>query len=356
MIPLAFYAPLKAPGHDVPSGDREIARGLTMALARAGFDPHLASDFRLLDIRGDATVQARLVAAARALVPELVATGRSSGWRVWLTYHNYYKAPDLLGPAVARALAIPYVQAESTRARKRLSGPWARFARAAEDAADAAEIIFHFTMRDAQALRSFAPPGQTIVHLRPFLLRDDLPPASTRTGPMLAAAMMRPGDKLDSYRLIAETLALLEGDWRLDIAGDGAARAEVAGLMRPFGDRVRFLGRLDGAGMDRAYADARLLFWPGVNEAIGLAYLEAQAAGIPVLAQDRPGLRDVLSPGTLAPDPAGGPAALAAALSRLLADPPDAVGLRDHIRRRHLLPAAADTLRHALATLVAVAS
>lgn len=356
MIPAAFYAPLKAPDHPIPSGDREIARGLMMALTRAGFAPDLASDLRMLDIRGDAEVQNRLVAEAAMLVPRLIDRGRQAGWRLWLTYHNYYKAPDLLGPTVARHLGIPYVQAESTRARKRLSGPWARFAQAAEDAADAARTIFYFTARDAEALAAYAPPGQELVHLPPFLFRDDLPPVSARDGAIFTAAMMRPGDKLDSYRLIAQTLALMPGDWTLDIAGDGAAREEVERLMRPFGNRIRFLGRLDAEDMERAYRHARLLFWPGVNEAIGLTYLEAQAAGIPVLAQDRPGLRDVLAPGTCAPEPRDGPKALAGALQRLLTDPPDSNGLREHVARHHLLPAAAELLQRNLAPLLETAS
>jgi hypothetical protein len=356
MTPVAFYAPLKAPDHPVPSGDREIARGLMMALSRAGFEPELASDLRLLDIAGDADRQATLADQARALLPDLISRGRRARWRFWLTYHNYYKAPDLLGPAVTRSLGIPYLQVESTRARKRLSGPWARFARAAEDAADAAQTILYFTTRDAEALAAHAPPNQHLVRLRPFLLRDDLPPVSTRTGPMLTAAMMRPGDKVESYRLVAGTLAILQGDWKLDIAGDGAARAEVARLMQPFGDRVQFLGRLDKKEMEERYRHASLLFWPGVNEAIGLTYLEAQAAGIPVLAQDRPGLREVLAQGTPAPDPHTGPAGLAVALQRLRANPPDAETLREHVHRNHLLPAAASTLRTALRPLLAPAT
>ncbi len=328
MIPAAFYAPLKAPDHPTPSGDRTIAQGLMMALSRAGYAPELASDLRLLDIHGDTEAQVRLEREAAALVPELVEKGRAAHWRLWVTYHNYYKAPDLLGPTVARGLGIPYVQIESTRARKRLYGPWARFAQAAEDAADAARIVFFLTTRDAEALRSYALPGRTLVHLRPFLLRDDLPPVSTRQGPMLTAAMMRPGDKLESYKVIARMLEHVDGHWRLDIAGDGAARDKVRRLMEPFGARVRFLGRLDAEGMADAYCHASLLVWPGVNEAIGLVYLEAQAAGIPVLAQDRPGLCDVLAPGTPAPDPDGGAGEMAHALQQALHHPPTADALR----------------------------
>ena len=43
---------------------------------------------------------------------------------LWFTYHLYYKAPDWLGPAVSRALGIPYVVAEASHAAKREGGAW----------------------------------------------------------------------------------------------------------------------------------------------------------------------------------------------------------------------------------------
>lgn len=352
MTPMAFYAPLKAPTHPTPSGDRALARALMLALEHAGFAPTLASDLRCLDTAGDTARQQHLFAQAKAALPDIIAKGRQQGWRAWLTYHNYYKAPDLLGPAVADALDIPYVQVESTRARKRLQGPWAAFAATAEAAAERADAILYFTHRDAEALQAYAPPTQRLVHLRPFLPRADLPPVSTRTGPILVAAMMRHGDKLDSYRLIADTLHLLNEPFHLAIAGDGVARMDVERLMHPFGDKVRFLGKLDPAQMAAAYSEARLLFWPGVNEAIGLTYLEAQAAGVPILAQDRPGLRDVLPPGHGCPRPQDGAQALALRLSELLAAPPPPQVYRTHITDHHLLPAAADTLRATLEGIV----
>ncbi|MEP4196539.1 MAG: glycosyltransferase [Aliishimia sp.] len=352
MTPMAFYAPLKAPTHPNPSGDRTLARALIQALEIAGFRPDLASDLRLIDRTGNAVTQTELQSKADAVIPEIIAQGHKKNWAFWLTYHNYYKAPDLIGPRVADALNIPYVQIESTRARKRLEGPWADFAVAAERAAERADLIFYFTKRDAEALSAYAPAGQKLVHLRPFLPRTDLPPHSTRTGPMLSAAMMRPGDKLASFELIAQTLAMLDTPWQLNIAGDGAARSDVAALMAQFGDRVQFLGELNATGMAQAYANARLLFWPGVNEAIGLTYLEAQAVGIPVLAQDRPGLRDVLAPTPSYPSPEAGPMALAAQLKHMLEHPIDPHPIQDHIRKHHLLPAAAQTLRIALEDLL----
>ncbi|MGJ8618131.1 MAG: glycosyltransferase family 4 protein [Sulfitobacter sp.] len=350
---LAFYAPLKSPDHAVPSGDRAMGRALVHALKHIGAEVTLASTLRTRDGAGDIQVQHRIEHDAKEEAAHLIVTGRSAGWDAWLTYHNYYKAPDLIGPSVAHALNIPYLQIETSRARKRLTGPWANYAQAAEAAADAADVIFYLTERDAETLYRDAPEGQRLIHLRPFLDRDTLPDASSLDGPILTAAMMRQGDKLASYKIIAETLALMPTDtWQLHIAGDGAARAEVEALMAPFGDAVTFLGALDADAMQRAYQSASLLFWPGVNEAFGFTYLEAQAAGIPVVAQDRPGVREVLAPGNY-PEPDAGPLALAEQLSAYLNTPKLCQNAgqcaRNHIAAHHLLPAAADTLRRGLA-------
>ncbi len=352
---LAFYAPMKPPGHPVPSGDRAMALALICALERIGAEVTLASTLVTRDGVGDAAVQTRLMQDAAQQVSQAIAAGRAAGWQAWITYHNYYKAPDLIGPAVALALGIPYLQIESTRARKRLTGPWARFAEAAEAASDAAAVIFCFTAHDTDALRRDAPQGQHLIRLRPFMNRDDLPPAGQRAGPMISVAMMRTGDKLASYRIMAQTLALLEPDtWRLDIVGDGPMRGEVTAMMACFGGAVTFRGELEGDALARAYQQAGLLFWPGVNEAFGLVYLEAQAAGLPVVAQDRPGVRDVLAPAAY-PTPEAGPPALAARLAVLLRneDARRAAGdaARAHVAAHHLRPAAAETLRAGLAAV-----
>lgn len=339
---VAFYAPMKPPHHPVPSGDREMARALIGMLSSSGAEVVLASDLRIYDKSGDAARQQELRAQAAAEVARL--STELSATDLWVTYHNYYKAPDLIGPAVARVRGIPYVQIESTRAKKRLTGPWADFARAAHDAADAAAAVFYFTEQDRFALERDRCGAQVVAHLPPFLPLATLPAPSTLDGPMLAAGMMRTGDKLASYRLIAGTLAQIPGHWRLEIAGDGPARPEVEALMAPFGDRVRFLGQLSREDLAAAYARASLFLWPGVNEAFGMVYLEAQAHGLPVVAQDRPGVRDVLLPGPH-PAPEDGPEALAALASALLANPDQrrehSGAARAFIARSHLAPAAA---------------
>ena len=82
-----------------------------------------------------------------------------------------------------------------------------------------------------------------------------------------------------------------------------------------------------------------------------MVYLEAQAAGLPVVAQYRPGMNEMLA-GNAHPAPEEGAAGLARRLSLLLGDPSvrgaEGRAARDHISKHHLMPAAAATLREGL--------
>jgi glycosyltransferase involved in cell wall biosynthesis len=135
--------------------------------------------------------------------------------------------------------------------------------------------------------------------------------------------MMRADVKLLSYRLLAA--ALREADdlnWQLLIVGDGEARDEVAALMASFSDRVRLVGGLSPTALPEIYAAADLYVWPSCNEAYGMALLEAQAAGVPVVAGAEGGVPDIVVDGEtgLLTAPRQ-PAAFAAAVRSLLTDP-----------------------------------
>lgn len=342
MARVAFYAPMKPPDSPTPSGDREMARNLMQAIAGQGDSVELASRLRIYDKAGDLSVQHRLRAEAETEATRLISE-LPANTDIWVTYHNYYKAPDLLGPVVCAARNIPYVQLESTRASSRLTGPWAGFARSAHEASDLAQVIFYHTANDRITLERDRYAGQSLVELPPFLPISSLPSASVVEGPMLTVGMMRHGDKLASYKILAETLGHLSGDWTLSIVGDGPARPQVEALMKPFGARTKFLGQLGRDAVQAIYQRSSMLVWPGVNEAYGMIYLEAQAAGLPVVAQDRPGVRDVLAPSNY-PEVKTGAEGLADRVQQLLGD----AGLRQklgaearsYVTERHLMPKA----------------
>src|SRR5204862_3139230 len=242
---------------------------------------------------------------------------------------------DWLGPAVSQALGIPYVIAEASYAQKRAHGPWAFGHEGSAAAIRKAALVLAPTRDDIPGLESIIDPRR-ILHLPPFLdmapyvaavadrqlSRDEL--AEEREldpeVPWIAVvAMMRPGDKLDSYRALAGALNRLKDlPWQLVVAGDGLARTEVEAL---FDKRARFLGSLRQRRIAQVLAASDLCAWPAVNEAYGMALLEAQAAGIPVVSCATRGVPEVVEDGrTGILVRYGDEAALAAAMRELLVD------------------------------------
>lgn len=343
---IAFYAPLKSPHHPTPSGDRTIAQGVMNALRPLG-RVELVSELSSRDGSGDTQVQADLIEQANTVAAGLITN--DAGWDAWVTYHNYYKAPDLIGPKVCAALGIPYHLIESSRSPRRLNGPWAAFAHHADAASDAAGVIFYFTGRDLPELEKAQPTDQKLVHLRPFLDRTDLPQTSRPEGgkSLLAVGMFRQGDKLESYTHLAAGLAKVKTlDWSLRIVGAGVAEPEIRALFALFGSQVIFTGALDADGVAQEMANADVFVWPGVNEAFGMVYIEAQAAGLTVVAENRIGLRDVIGPqGYLTPPDEA--ASFGAAIDSAIARGSVAKDVRDYAQK-HLRGAAEQTLAHAL--------
>src|ERR1700675_2464101 len=98
------------------------------------------------------------------------------------------------------------------------------------------------------------------------------------------------------HRYLIEAIGALAatGKFKCLIAGQGSIRAvlqrEIAVTRRT--DRIKLLGRID---------DARELLWasdifamPSLKEGLGVAALEAMASGLPVIASDVGGLREVV--------------------------------------------------------------
>ncbi|MCF8501592.1 MAG: glycosyltransferase, partial [Rhodospirillum sp.] len=100
---------------------------------------------------------------------------------------------------------------------------------------------------------------------------------------------------------------------------------------------------------------ADLFVWPGLDEAFGMVYLEAQAQSLPVLACDGPGVRAVVASAAGHPLPAPTPEAFAGTLGQILATPDTLRGLgrdaRERIARNHSLDAAAEQLAPVLRPL-----
>lgn len=126
-------------------------------------------------------------------------------------------------------------------------------------------------------------------------------------------------------------LAASHPDVRLVVIGDGSQRDAIDLLPPEARSRVVMLGRVDDARLASCLRAADIYLGPALGgESFGIVLAEAMAAGLPIVASDISGYRDVARDGREALlVPPGDPAALAAAVERLLADPALAKSLGD---------------------------
>jgi glycosyltransferase involved in cell wall biosynthesis len=315
------------------------------------FDRHLALQRR-------ARLQAeRLIARWRALPAR-----HPERFDLWFTYHCYYRKPDWLGPIVTRALGIPYVISEASHAPRRAQGPTRLGHRAVERALAEVDLVLSVNPRDVPGVKARLRPGGHQRWLPPFIDTRPFRAAANRRRPtngpplLLSVGMMRTRDKLASYRVLSQALALLRHKpWQALLVGDGPARPEIERLMAPFGERVRFAGALPPAELPAVYASADLYLWPAINEAYGMAFLEAQAAGLPVVAGRTGGVPAVVTDGvTGVLTPVGDPVAFANAVAQLLDRPDERERLAAAATNRMVAHHDEAAAAHALATSLAL--
>ncbi|MBN7806091.1 glycosyltransferase family 4 protein [Agrobacterium rosae] len=299
---IAFYCPLKSPNHPVPSGDRLMARLLMRAMRLGGHDVEVVSELRSFLQQPDGDDMKSLKREAQA-ERERIATDwlRDGKPDIWFCYHPYYKARDFLGPELCQRFGVAYVTAEASYSPKRNKMGWAETQAGFLTDLRLSAFNICFTHRDQDGLKE-ADADIRCTMLPPFIDASAftmVTPSPTRYR-MATVAMMRAGDKLSSYQALADALTRLPQDlpWTLDIIGDGPERESVHSVFDTI-DRSRLIwhGERNAADIADILSHASIYVWPGHGEAYGLAYLEAQAAGLPVIAERIAGVPEVVRDG-----------------------------------------------------------
>ncbi len=279
-----------------------MARALIKALEMAGHEVRIVSHIRSFSKTPHSQSQ---IDQIKSEADNVTRETKKWGAQVWFSYHPYYKAPDFIGLQVSQALGLTIITAEASLAKKRNDGEWAESQSHVVSLLKQSSANFYFTDRDFEGLKGTVEPSK-LIYLPPFIQVDDSSAAHATNNnqrqtsfasmgqvslvtmgqvSLVTMGMMRGGVKSQSYQFLAQALGQLkQSNWHLSIIGDGSYRREVEGYFSGFADhQITWLGELAPKDVTKELATHDVFLWPGFGEAYGLAYLEAQSCGLPVI-------------------------------------------------------------------------
>jgi glycosyltransferase involved in cell wall biosynthesis len=366
---IAYYMPFKPMNHSNPSGDLVTGTELHNHLAGRGHEISLASRLRCRWIYYRPLTLLRLLSEKNRIIRDFSVTRPD----LWLSYHSYYKAPDLLGSICSRKLGIPYVIFQgiySTKRRKQLKTlPGFLLNR---NVLKSADHIFTNKQRDLTNLKRLLPENR-LSYIAPGIIprmfefsdnwrmklrsRWEIKDETI----VMTAAMMRPGVKTEGLSTVIQScreLAQRGLPLRLIIAGDGSCKQQLekqAAQLLP--NRVLFLGKIPRPELYQYYSAADIFAFPGIDESLGMVYLEAQSCNLPVVAyQDWGGGEAILHEQTGLLSPAANPSLFTTHIQRLIEETSRrktlAIRAGEHIRHNHDLNHNYNQLEKKLTTLV----
>ena len=315
---VALYTPTDGPDPASAWGGPTLVHLLARALAVGGHQVLAPSEFRT-DVGGEeGRKRSALERKAVRHATRLVATYRDlpsvARPEAWLTCRLHHTAPDLIGSVVAETLGIPYLLVGASYARAEGGSTQAGWLSYTARAIARAQAVLSLTAEDEESVRPLVASTARLYRLAPFLdpapyqaadrdasrraLAEALPLDPARLW-LLAVSPMRPGATLASWRLLGRSLGLIaEPPWQLLAVGDGEARALVEAALAPLGQGATvYAGARRDEALRAVYAACDLYVWPAYQEALSPAVLEAQAAGLPVVARDWPGPAAVVADG-----------------------------------------------------------
>ncbi len=280
-------------------------------------------------------------------------------WRDWLAYrdlkrlfvreqfavvHSHCSKPGILARIAARRAGVPCViHHVQSFAFHEFSKPWTRWfytrcERAAAPFGDRVIFVNHddraaavdgrilplercpliYNGTDLSLFRpSFAPRADTPLRASLGMRADD-------TLIYFVARLEKPKQPLLLPDIAAELQRRVpQSGWKLVIAGEGAYREAVERKIARLGigHRIVLLGWQSEEAKYATYHEADVVLQPSLWEGLSLTLIEAQAAGLPAVAGDVKGNREVVVEGTGFVCEPRSAAAYADRLARLVVDP-----------------------------------
>lgn len=334
---------------DVPGGVQAHVRDLAAHLRQRGHEVHVLAPGRRLGQRGDVRIVGRAVpvrgngSVARISFGPLVSREVGKVLREIkpdLIHVHEPLAPSVSMLTVLRA-SVPVVGTfHSNVGRERMGSLWFQLAvpavrpvwnRLARRIAVSEAARLSVTSRMGEADLAIVPNGVDVERFASA--------APAALGPGRHLLFVGRLESRKGFPVAVQAFAQLAPKWpdlRLVVIGDGSQRDAVDELPAAVRARVDMLGRVGDADLPGYFRAATIYLGPATGgESFGIVLAEAMAAGIPIVASDISGYRDVARNDIEAVlVPPGKADALAAGVERVLRDPSLAERLRTAGRKR----------------------
>ncbi len=259
------------------------------AIPRSGADPEVAGGPLAEEPVGVAGFQPDAIVAYDALSP--------AAW---------------LGARTARRLGVPLVLVEAAAGIQRGRAwflnevgrlLWGRYVRSACSAVIALDAVARDRVLRAgfaPAQVSVLPAGVDLARFRPGLVSGLVTRHHIRGRTLLYVGRIGPGRGLDLLVRAFATTVGQRTDWSLVLAGEGPGRTDLRALVDRLGigSRVHWVGLPREEELPGLLSASTLLAVPALDDSVrGLNITRAMAAGLPILASDRPSLRLLVQDG-----------------------------------------------------------
>lgn len=280
-------------------------------------------------------------AVARAVLPiahRLIADGGLD-----LIDAQFFWPDGVAAQQVARELRLPY----SAKARGGDISLWARRADTATlllEAAQGAAGMLAVADSLADDMASLGMPRARIVTHHTGIDPAQFRPVDRREAraalglPAHAPVILSVGALIPrkGQDHVIRALPLLPPDCRYVIAGAGPDRERLTGMATKLGveDRLLFTGAVPNADLPALYAAADAMVLMSASEGLANVWVEALSCGTPLILSDIPPAHEIIDAPDAGRISASAPAELAAAITAMLATPPDraALSARTHAR------------------------